>query len=288
MSSLYSWPASRPMGTSILSLLTLVTTLWFRIGPLRVITIVLEHRQSQAGGRLCLTATEHRRQALVGGGSGLALPVDIHTQSGSRRDVGAYEMLADTVDKSRSVSVTTATDEQLICALKCRDEDAFAEVFARFGAAVHGIACRVLQDTHLAEDVTQEVFVGLWRDPWQFDQRRGSIRSLLAVQSHGKSVDLVRSRNARSVREANCCDQPQLEVTYVDRDLLSRLASTQIKNALLRLPTPEREVIELAFFGSQTYKQVAVSLNLPEGTVKTRIRSGLVRLRSFVTQNDAW
>ena len=231
-----------PMGTSILSLLTLVTTLWFRIGPFWVIAIVLEHRQSEAGGRLCLTAA----------------------------------------------SMTTATDEQLICALKCRDEDAFAEVFARFGAAVHGIACRVLQDPHLAEDVTQEVFVGLWRDPWQFDQRRGSIRSLLAVQSHGKSVDLVRSRNARSVREANCCDQPQLEVTYVDRDLLSRLASTQIKNALLRLPTPEREVIQLAFFGSQTYKQVAVSLNLPEGTVKTRIRSGLVRLRSFVTQNDAW
>ena len=176
-----------------------------------------------------------------------------------------------------------ASDSEIICALQNRNEAALAALFVRYGPMVLGIAKRVVGDLPLAEDVTQDVFLSVWKHPEKFDSRRGSVRGLLAVKSHGTSVDLVRSRSARAARESKRSLTTAVESPDVDCDLMLEQTNRQLHNALLQLSGPERNAITLAFFGSQTYKQVAVSLGIPEGTAKTTIRSGLSRLHSLLS-----
>lgn len=181
----------------------------------------------------------------------------------------------------------SATDAEIVFALAAKHQAALAELFARYGSLVLGVAKRVVGDLSLAEDVTQEVFLGIWQNPGRFDQRRGSLRTLLVVQCHGKSVDLVRSRNATKIRERKTADTPPRAPLEIDYDLMQELSNAGIRDALRQLSPADREVIDLAFFGSQTYRQVAVTLGLPEGTVKARIRSALKRLHSILSLGDA-
>ena len=179
-----------------------------------------------------------------------------------------------------------ASDQEIVCALQNRIEEALAELFRRHGAMVLGIAKRIVGDLALAEDVTQEVFLSFWQNPGTFDSRRGPIRGLLAVRSHGKSVDVVRSRSARAAREAKRSESTSADAAEVDSDLMADLTNRELHKAMQKLSATERSAISLAFFGSQTYKQVAVTLGIPEGTAKTRIRSGLARLHSLLLAAD--
>jgi len=172
-----------------------------------------------------------------------------------------------------------SSDAALVLAIGRYRQEALAEAYRRHAGAVFGLARRLLSDQALAEEVVQEVFLRLWNDPARFDPARGTLRSYLLAQTHGRSVDLVRSegaRRAREEREARSTAEGGYDLEHEVWDLTT---AEQVRQALLALPQGERAAIELAYFRGLTYREVAVRLEEPEGTVKSRIRAGLKRLR---------
>jgi RNA polymerase sigma-70 factor, ECF subfamily len=144
---------------------------------------------------------------------------------------------------------------------------------------VFGIVRRVVRDPSMSEEVTQEVFVELWRIAGRHDAARGSVTSWAATIAHRRAIDRVRSE--QSTRDRNDRDgakrviEPDEPATLVE----SSLDAARVRRALGRLTAAQREAIELAYFGGHTYREVAVLLGVAEGTIKTRIRDGMIRLR---------
>lgn len=172
-----------------------------------------------------------------------------------------------------------SSDAALVLAIGRYRQEALAEAYRRHAGAVFGLSRRLLSDQTLAEEVVQEVFLRLWNDPARFDPARGTLRSYLLAQTHGRSVDLVRSegaRRAREEREARSTAEAGYDLEHEVWDLTT---AEQVRQALDALPTSERSAIEMAYFRGLTYREVAVHLGEPEGTIKSRIRSGLKRLR---------
>lgn len=178
------------------------------------------------------------------------------------------------------------SDAQLMLAVARFREDALAEVYRRHGSAVYGLARRVTGDRSAAEDVAQEVFLRAWNQPDRFDPARGSLRSYLLAQSHSRAVDLVRSRSARARREEH-----EARVTVqggydLEREVWDLTVAEQVSEAMAALPAQERQAIELAYYQGYSYREVAVRLDQPEGTVKSRIRNGLRRMRQAFTESE--
>jgi RNA polymerase sigma-70 factor, ECF subfamily len=177
--------------------------------------------------------------------------------------------------------MTELTDNELVKRIADADESAMAVLYDRYGARVFALANRVLGDRSLAEDVTQEVFLKLWRNPQSFDPERGKLRTLLLTQAHGRCVDVIRARTSRAERESKVAHDPSATVAdEIDAALIALDEAEAVRAALDSLPAQERTVLDLAYFGANTYRDVAVLLSLPEGTVKTRMRSALQRLRN--------
>lgn len=172
-----------------------------------------------------------------------------------------------------------ASDAALVVAIGRWREDALAEAYRRHAGAAFGLARRLLSDRQLAEEVLQEVFLRLWNRPERFDAERGSLRAYLLAQTHGRSVDLLRSESSRRRREERESRQAPAVIDDIEREVMDLTVAEQVKDIVAALPLDERQAIELAYFGGHTYRQVAVMLDAPEGTVKSRIRSGLKRLR---------
>ena len=175
--------------------------------------------------------------------------------------------------------MSEVSDAQLVVNIARFRDDALAEAYRRHGGAVFGLARRVTGDSIEAEDVTQEVFLRLWRQPDRFDANRGSLRSFLLAQAHGRGVDLVRSRVARQRREERDARAVASSEYDIEREVWDMALADQVSAALSELPAEERAAIELAYFGGHTYREVAELLSQPEGTVKSRIRNGLRRMK---------
>jgi RNA polymerase sigma-70 factor, ECF subfamily len=126
----------------------------------------------------------------------------------------------------------------------------------------------------------QEVFVRLWQQPERFDSDRGTLRSYLLAAAHGRAVDLVRSEMSRRRREEQDARSTATAAYDLEHEVWDLAVAEQVKTALNELDPDERKAIELAYFGGHTYRQVAALLGQPEGTVKSRIRTGLRRLAS--------
>jgi len=172
-----------------------------------------------------------------------------------------------------------ASDAALVVAIGRWREDALAEAYRRHAGAAFGLACRLLNDKAVAEEVLQEVFLRLWNRPERFDAERGSLRSYLLAQTHGRSVDLLRSDTSRRRREERDFRESPAVSDDIEREVIDLTVAEQVKEVVAGLPEDERKAVELAYFGGHTYRQVAVLLGAPEGTVKSRIRSGLRRMR---------
>ncbi len=172
-----------------------------------------------------------------------------------------------------------ASDANLVVAIGRWHEQALAEVYRRHGGAVHALARRILRSDPPAEEITQEVFLDLWNHPEKFDAQRGTLRSFLLARTHGKSVDYVRSEVSRRGREEKTSRETATAGYDIDREVWDMAVAEQVQEALGALPDDLRRPIELAYFGGHTYREVAEMLHEPEGTVKSRIRSGLGRLR---------
>jgi RNA polymerase sigma-70 factor (ECF subfamily) len=175
--------------------------------------------------------------------------------------------------------LSETSDGALVVAIGRWHDDALAEVFRRHAGAVFGLARRVLGDPGRAEEIVQEVFVRLWNEPERFDPERGSLRSFLLAQTHGRAVDLLRSDTARRNREDRDA-RSAAEAGYdVEHEVWDLAVADRVREAVVSLPEDERRAIELAYFGGRTYREAAAELGAPEGTVKSRIRAGLKRMR---------
>lgn len=160
------------------------------------------------------------------------------------------------------------------------DADAFAQLFDLVGPTVAGIARRVVRDPHMADEVAQEVLLEVWRLAPTHDRAKGSCRTWVATIAHRRAVDRVRSEQAerdRRVRDAERSGTPDQDP--VAASVTEDAEREAVSVALDQLTDLQRQTIELAYYGGYTYAQVADILELPLGTVKTRIRDGMIRLR---------
>ena len=166
-------------------------------------------------------------------------------------------------------------DVRLRDGLVAGSEDALTECYDTFGAVVFGVALQVTHDRGAAEDVTQEVFVELWRRPERFDPGRAPLRSWLCMIARRRGIDWVRRRSAR---EHGTTEATEPAIDSFEDDLLDSTAHKQVRKAVADLPAPHRQAILLAYYDGLTYREVARSLNISEGTAKWRMRSALRRI----------
>ena len=177
------------------------------------------------------------------------------------------------------IDTELASDANLVVAIARWHQPALAEAYRRHGGAVHALSKRVIRSDPAAEEITQEVFLDLWQHPEKFDAQRGTLRSFLLARTHGKSVDFIRSEMARKRREDRTTRETATAGYDLEHQVWDMAVAEQVKEALEALPEELRQPIELAYFGGHTYREVADMLGAPEGTVKSRIRVGLGKLR---------
>lgn len=157
----------------------------------------------------------------------------------------------------------------------------FEEVYRTHYGRVRALAARLVADPGVAEEVTHDVFLWFWRNADRFDPARGSMSAFLASATRGRAIDRIRADAARRRRELRHGESTPMAEPGADAHAMRSLAAADVHAALGRLPEAERAAIVLAYFGGKTYRQVAEELGEPEGTVKSRIRTGLRRLRSL-------
>ena len=170
-------------------------------------------------------------------------------------------------------------DATLVSAMASGDQGAMGQLYDRYSAIVYSVALRVLGDAGMAEDLLQEVFMKLWRNPSGFDPNRGSLAAWLVVITRNRAIDWLRKR------------RPEISVNSlaltVEPDLASRaeFARTvgKIRTLLESMSASQRTVLEMAYFEGLTHSEIAMKTGQPLGTIKTRIRSGLLALRAALT-----
>ncbi len=178
-------------------------------------------------------------------------------------------------------------DAALVTEVIARRPEAVEILWRRHGSAVLGVARRVTGGAAgIADEVLQEVFLRLWRAPERFDPSRGALRSFLLMEANGRAIDAIRSDTARRGLETRTRPAPPAETDPVAAEVWDAAMADHLRDALDALPDGEREAIELAYYGHHPYKQVAVILGVPEGTVKSRIRAGLSRMRDQLVAVD--
>jgi RNA polymerase sigma-70 factor, ECF subfamily len=177
-------------------------------------------------------------------------------------------------------------DEELMARLSYRDIKAFETLYDRYGTLVYSTALRVVADAHLAEDIAQETFLRLWRMPEHYVAQRGRFVTWLLSVVRNRAVDQVRTRGRRRKREMAPTESgPERELAASDSTdpaLAAQLADERkmVRKALGALPAEQRQVIEMAYYGGYTQQEIAALLSQPLGTVKTRIRLGMQKMKA--------
>ena len=168
--------------------------------------------------------------------------------------------------------------EALICGVARGDRGAFEAVCARVGPPVFGVVRAVVRDPCQAEEVCQEVLLEVWCAAPRFEPGRGSAMAWLTTIAHRRAIDRVRSERRLAERQIRAASH---EVAYdeVAEAVEARLDRTRVRHCLGSLTSLQHESVTLAYYGGHTLREVAVLLGVPEGTVKTRMRDGLIRLR---------
>lgn len=177
-----------------------------------------------------------------------------------------------------SADTKATSDLALATAIRSGDQGAMAALYDRYSPIVYSVALRVLQETGAAEDVLQDIFMQLWRNPGAFDASRGNMGAWLAVIARHRAIDALRRRRPeKDIADVVVSVEPDL-ATEADR---SRILG-RIRAALQTMPPPQRSALEMAYFEGLTHVEIAEKTGEPLGTIKTRIRTGLVSLRKVL------
>ena len=177
--------------------------------------------------------------------------------------------------------LSSASDASLAMAVARWQEEALAEIYRRHAGAVFGLAKRLIFDAVLAEEVTQEVFVRLWREPERYDPTPGSLRTFLLSVTHGRAIDILRSEMSRRAREER--SRAVAEAGYdLEQEVFDLTTAERVRKAVAKLPGVERKAIELAYFGGHSYREVAVWRTSRRG--RSRAASG----PAFAAWDASW
>jgi RNA polymerase sigma-70 factor (ECF subfamily) len=201
---------------------------------------------------------------------------------------GADETPAEARQPTSTSSPHELTDAELVARLLERDGDALDMLYEKYGRPAYSLARRVIGDDGFAQDVVQDVFLALWKDPNRYTASRGNFASWLLSVTHHKAVDAVRREESLRRRRAQATEQFVVdraahEVAHAVYDKVwSTLRGERVREALHKLPDPQREALVLAYFGGYTQREVAALTDTPLGTVKTRMLTGMRRLRDLL------
>jgi RNA polymerase sigma-70 factor, ECF subfamily len=174
-----------------------------------------------------------------------------------------------------------AADQACLERMASGDREALAEVYDRHARPIYSLALRILQDQAEAEDIVQEVFAQAWRQASRYDQGRGNVAAWLLTLARSRAIDRLRARRARpelAPEERAIVDMPDRAVG-ADVQLVSEQEAARVRDALHQLPLVQRVALELAYYEGLTHTEIAARLEQPLGTVKTRIRQALIKLR---------
>ncbi len=193
------------------------------------------------------------------------------------------------VESADAVSIEGATstspdDIVLVGRMSAGDHAALAALYDRYGGIAYSVALRVLRDETLAEDAVQEAFLGAWRNASRYASERGPVRAWLLAIVHHRAVDQVRRRRPQTgLPDPTLSPANALTVPDVWPEVAGLLDAGLVREALARLPHVQRQAIELAYFGGLTQQEIARRTGAPLGTVKSRVRLGLLGLRSALS-----
>lgn len=180
-----------------------------------------------------------------------------------------------------------SADAALSAGLRSRDSKALAQLYDRYASLVHGLVLRIVQSPHDAEEVTQDVFLNAWQRSAQFDAERGNLAAWLLVLARSRAIDRLRARRSRE-RNTEAAAQAAAFVPASIPDpaasVLDAERRARIERALASLTEAQRQAVQIAFFEGLSHTEVAERLNTPLGTIKTRIRQGMLRLRDALQE----
>jgi RNA polymerase sigma factor (sigma-70 family) len=197
----------------------------------------------------------------------------------NRGEGGVISLRGRRSDQARTTSRELAhlSDEAVVALVARSDEQALAELYRRFGRLAYGLAFRILRDDALAQDAVQEAFLGVWRAAGRFTAERAKPSTWLLTLVHRRAVDLVRREERRRTEPLQTEAEPVGAETNDEAELATQRQT--IRAALRQLPSEQREAIELAYYGGYTQSELAERLGQPLGTIKSRMFTGLARLR---------
>jgi len=175
-----------------------------------------------------------------------------------------------------------APDEELIARICWREETALGEIYARYCRLVYSVALRIVGDREIAEEVTQDVFQAVWLSAGSFQPNASFSAWLIGIARH-RAIDATRSRRFRArAREDILDDVRAVDAGAAESPADQLMLRALVRGALAELPAAQRQAIELAYYGGLTHAEIAARLGEPVGTVKSRMRMGLMRLRELL------
>ncbi len=186
----------------------------------------------------------------------------------------------------RANGISGKTDEMLIGGVAAGEHDALSALYDRYQGLMYGMATRITRDGSLAQDVVQDAFVGIWKNAARYSSERASARTWILSITHHRAVDILRRRRPTSELpevEGPARTPDQLVLGDIWPEVAERLDASTVRGALESLPAAQRQAIELAYFGGLTQQEIASRTETPLGTVKSRVRLGLLQMRRVLS-----
>jgi len=208
-----------------------------------------------------------------------------HRHANRSRVIGEYVAMSETPQVVVR-SFAHLSDEAVVALVARSDDTALAELYDRFGRVAYGVAIRVLRDEKLAEDAVQEAFLAAWRSADRFMPERGKASTWILTLVHRRAVDLVRREDRRRAEPLGD-DREASPAGSAEDDAWLRFERERVQAALRQLPDQQREALELAYYGGFTQSELAERLGQPVGTIKSRMFTGLARLRELLAEPGA-